>query len=122
MLRQFSVVIALLGIVATARAGDTLEVKQYGAEVPLTELVVPESEFGLLRFAVCGGCTIQTARLSGDTTYFVNNDAVTFADFAASVQDVQRAHSIAERSIAGVFFDVGAERVASVAIVTPRQP
>jgi hypothetical protein len=120
MLRQISVVAMLVGIVATARAGDTLEVKQHGAEVPLAELVVPESEFGLLRFAVCAGCTIQAARLSGDTTYFVNNSAVTFVDFSTSVRDAKSANSIAERSIAGVFFDVGSERVASVAIVTPR--
>jgi hypothetical protein len=119
MLRQILTVAVLAGILGTAQAGSILEAVEYAAEVPLAELDVPSAEGGTLRFAPCNGCASQSVVMSSSTGYLVNNRPATFEEFAAAVATAKSSTDVANRSLAGLYFDAASKRLTRIALVAP---
>jgi hypothetical protein len=119
MLRQTLAVAALAGALATAQAGSLMETVEQAAEVPLVALDLPATQGGMLRFAVCDGCEARSVVMPSDMTYLVNNRAVTWVEFAATVEVALASDDVAERSLVGLYFDAASKRLERIALVAP---
>ncbi len=84
--------ILLLGLALPAAAQITTV--QLAHEVSLADVRMPEYASGTLGFKPCDGCDFQTARVSSDCSWLVNNQPMSFEDFqdAVSTLSDRRAH------------------------------
>lgn len=59
---------------------------QLAHEVPLANVRLPASESGTLAFKSCAECPTTTARVTGDTRWLVNHQAVSLKDFRSAIE------------------------------------
>jgi hypothetical protein len=110
------VIAALTGVVGTTQAQSVLKVVEHAAEVPFSRIDWPGSETGTVRFSLCTGCTLYTARLSAETRYLVNHRPVPYVDFAAAVKRAQDSAEIANRTLVGMFYDIESGQLTRISL------
>ena len=116
MLRRMLVIAALTGVLGTAQAQSVLEVVERAAEVPFSRIDWPANETGTLRYSLCTGCEVHTARLSTETRYVVNHRPATYLDFAAAVKRAQDSKEIASRTLVGLFYDIESQQLTRISL------
>jgi hypothetical protein len=116
MLRRMLVIAALTGVLGTAQAQSVLEVVEHAAEVPFSRIDWPASETGTVRFSLCTGCEVHTARLSAETRYRVNHREVPYIEFAAAVKRAQDSAEIGNRTLVGLFYDLASGQLTRISL------
>lgn len=77
----------LLGLALQAAADFTTIEQAY--EVALSEVRLPQSESGTMAFKTCGTCDFMTKRVTPETRYVLNGQAMPLAKFRIALSRVQ---------------------------------
>lgn len=116
MLRPTIIIIALAaltGLGQTAAADFTTVARAY--EVKLNNFRLPVTTSGSLAMRECGECPLQSLRVTPDTRYLVNGNAVDLKEFrrqVLAVRDRDRPDLIVKHHLAS-------DRVIKVAMIVP---
>lgn len=111
------VMVLLIGSAGAAQAQRrTIEHVEIPLEIMLGELKFPSDATGNVEYRPCANCSVESRRLTEQTTYRLNGRMLPFAEFIAAVDDIRSTPSVENRTIAGVFMDINTERVLRVVV------
>ena len=108
---------ALLAVVGTAQATRILEQPERPYELSLSQLTLPSAANGGLTVKPCASCAYTTHVLTSATGYFVNNRALSFAEFRSVAQNLAADQDTASRVFVGVYVDIETGRVNRVTLL-----
>ncbi len=75
-----------LALAVTMPATAQITTVQLAHEVALATVRLPASESGTLAYKSCAECPTTTARVTSDTRWLVNNQAVSLQDFLSAIE------------------------------------
>lgn len=116
MIHKILATIALLLTLDTAGAARVLEQPERPVELMLGDLTLPTGDGGNVSFKACPQCGISSHRVTSETVYKVNGQALPFVEFARAVEMIRDKPNGDDRTIAGVFLDVASGRVTRIEI------
>jgi hypothetical protein len=96
----------------TANATRVMEQPERPYEVSLAQVTLPSTTTGGLSVKPCEGCSYSTHVLTSATTFFVNNQAVPYAEFSRITAEIRGSRR--ESVQVNVFVDVDSGRVTRV--------
>ena len=82
-LKTLTLVLALAAAMPVTAQITTV---QLAHEVPLATVRLPATESGTLAFKSCAECSTTTARVTSDTAWLVNHQAVSLKDFRSAIE------------------------------------
>ena len=86
---KFRTLVAGLLFSLALSANAQFQTMQLAHEVPLNQFVVPVTQNGTLNFRSCSDCQSFSSRLTPQTRFTVNGNAVQLSDFRNAVQNVR---------------------------------
>lgn len=114
MTRQILTAMALLLTLGTANAVRVLEQVERAVELTLADLSLPAAGSSTISFAECPRCSISTHRLTDETTYSANGQALSLVEFLRVAAEIGERPSGSERAAAAVFLDIATGRVTRI--------
>lgn len=112
MIRRILAACALLTVCASANATRVLEQPERPYELSLAQLTLPSSATGGLTVKECEACAYSTHLLTSATTFYVNNQLLTYADFSRVAGEIRGSRR--ENALVAVFVDIASGRVTRV--------
>jgi hypothetical protein len=116
MTRKILLTIALLLTLDTAGAVRVLEQVERAVELTLGELTLPTSDGGTINFSECPTCSISTHRVTSETVYHVNRQALPLGEFLRVVAEIRERSTGNSTTVATVYLDIKTERVTRVEV------
>ena len=83
-------------------------------ELELSDVALPASGTGLIRFKTCSDCTTTSMRLNATARYLLNGDELTLQEFLASVVRIRDSDNAAEDTIVTVFFNIQTKQLTRI--------
>lgn len=83
---KFKSLTLVLALALAMPAAAQIRTVQLAHEVPLATVRLPASVSGTLAFKSCAECATTTARVTSDTQWLVNHQAVSLQDFLSAVE------------------------------------
>ena len=83
---NFKTLSLVLALAAAMPVTAQIKTVQLAHEVPLSTVRLPASESGTLAFKSCAECSTTTARVTSDTRWLVNHQAVSLKEFRSAIE------------------------------------
>lgn len=83
---QFRILTFVLALIVAMPSAAQITTVQRAHELPLSVVRLPASETGTLTFKSCPECATTTARVTSETQWLVNHQAVSLREFRAAIE------------------------------------
>jgi hypothetical protein len=113
--------LALALTLATGAAARDFELIEGAYELSLTNVIMPNSQAGVVVFKDCGACESTGRAVGTGTRYLIGERELPLPDFLAAVEEL-RASPGAQNSFVGVYYDLKTNAITRIAVIPETTP
>jgi hypothetical protein len=115
-MRRSILALALTLALATGVAADDFELIEGAYELSLTNVIMPNSQGGVVVFKTCPACESTGRAVDSRTSYLLDDRELPLADFLLAVEEI-RASPGAKAAFVGVYYDLKTNAITRIRVV-----
>jgi hypothetical protein len=115
-MRRSILALALTLALATGAAANDFELLEGAYELSLTNVILPNSQGGVVVFKTCRDCESTGRAVDSRTRYLLGDRELPLPDFLAAVEEI-RASPGAQSTFVGVYYDLKTNAITRIMVV-----